>query len=45
MNDLLETLEGHKPENVAQAVPGGVHGGESTMGGNDWAWEAALVDI
>lgn len=45
MNDLLETLEGHKPENVAPVVPGGVMGAESTMGGNEWAWEAALVDI
>lgn len=46
MNDLLETLEGHKPENVAPVVPGGgVVGAESAMGGNEWAWEAALVDI
>lgn len=47
MNDLLETLEGSKPDvGVSPVVPGSAVGVAAPMvTGEDWAWEAALVDF
>ncbi|KAL1409722.1 hypothetical protein Q8F55_003718 [Vanrija albida] len=47
MNDLLETLEGSKPGvGVSPVVPGSAVGVAAPMvTGEEWAWEAALVDF
>jgi len=43
MNDLLETLEG-QTNSVSPVVPGGNNAASAVMG-EQWAWEAAMVEF
>ncbi|EJT50827.1 hypothetical protein A1Q1_08040 [Trichosporon asahii var. asahii CBS 2479] len=45
MNDLLETLESSRPEGVAPVVPGGGAVGVAPVTGEEWAWEATMVEL
>lgn len=45
MNDLLETLESSRPEGVEPVVPGGGAVGGAPVTGDEWAWEATMVDL
>lgn len=45
MNDLLETLESSRPEGVSPVVPGGGAVGVAPVTGEEWAWEATMVEL
>lgn len=44
MNDLLETLEGQS-NSVSPVVPSSATGAVPTVMGEQWAWEAAMVEF